>query len=117
MLTNPVIISVIKYSSPLLINSNRNITAKLQTLIMKSARPILGFRSYKYSTNKIMCELKWMTIYQIIMMERIDLIHKAIFENQPKSIYNLFTFWFIKMKIFIPYKNLQFCIVWFNLLL
>ena len=35
ILTYSVIISVIKYAAPILINSNKNITSKLQMLIMK----------------------------------------------------------------------------------
>ena len=92
MLTNSFIISVIKYAAPILINSNHNLLSKLQVLIMKSVRPILGFKSFKYSTSRIMNELKWCTIYQLIMKECITLIHKSIHKNQPKSIFNFFTY-------------------------
>ena len=59
---------------------------------MKCSRPILGFCSFKYSTNKIMNELKWNTIYQIITKECITLIHKAMYENQLRYIVDFFTY-------------------------
>ena len=81
MLTNSIIISVIRYASPIFINSNNSSLSKLQTLIMKCSRPILGFKSLKYSTNKIMNLLKWNTIYQMIIKESIIFIHKTVYDN------------------------------------
>ena len=71
LLTNSLIISIFRYASPLLINSNNNEINKLQVLLRKCSRPILGFSSYKMSTNKIMSQLKWLTIPHIIMKESI----------------------------------------------
>ena len=39
-----------------------------------------------------MNELKWNTIYSIIMKESLLLIHKAIFEDKLRSITEFFTF-------------------------
>ena len=61
---------------------------------MRCARPILGYRSYKFSTQKIMSELGWLTAYQIIMKESILFVHKTIYNNHPKAIFDLFTFSF-----------------------
>ena len=59
---------------------------------MKYAQPILSFKSYKFSAQKIMKELKWLNAYQIITKETILFIHKIIYENQPKSMTKFFTF-------------------------
>ena len=53
---------------------------------MKCSQPLLGFKSYKFSTQKIMNELNWLPIYQIITKETILFYHKVIFENQPPAI-------------------------------
>ena len=39
-----------------------------------------------------MKELKWLNAYQIITKETILFIHKIIFDSQPKSMTQLFTF-------------------------
>ena len=92
ILTNSLIISIFRYASPLLINSNNNEINKLQVLLMKCSRPILGFSSYKMSTNKIMSQLKMLTIPHLIMKESILFLHKITYENLPKSIFNLYTY-------------------------
>ena len=92
MLTNSIIISVIRYPACIVISSNNATLSKLQVLIMKCSRPILGFNSYQYSTSKIMQLLNWSTIYQIIMKESILLVHKSVYENKPKAITQFYTY-------------------------
>ena len=58
---------------------------------MKNSRPILGYRSLQYNTSKIMSELKWNTIYHMIMKESITFIHKCVFDNQPRAITEFYT--------------------------
>ena len=84
--------SVIKYASCILITSNKSSLSKLQTLIMKCSLPILGIKSYKYSTYEIRAELKWNTMYSMIMKESMTLIYKSVFENKPWAITDFFTF-------------------------
>ena len=59
---------------------------------MKCSRPILGFKSYKYSTQRIMKELNWLNAYQIVTKETIIFIHKIIYDNKPKAMTQFFTF-------------------------
>ena len=89
MLTNSLIISVFRYASPLLINSTDIEINKLQVLLMKCSRPILGYQSLKWSTTKIMNKLNWLTIPHMIAKESILFLHKISFENIPKSLFNL----------------------------
>ena len=89
---NSIIISVFKYSCPLLIDSNKLLINKLNTLLLKCSRPILGFTSYKLNTTTIMKRLNWNTIHHMIMIESNIFIHKCIFEGLPVTINELLTF-------------------------
>ena len=64
---------------------------KLQTLLMKCTRPILGIKSFKMSTLQIMTELKILTVHQLVMKESIQFIHKILINKSPGVIFNLFT--------------------------
>ena len=92
MLINSTIISVFKYGCPLLINSSQQSLNKLNSLLLKCTHPIIGFQSYRWSRNKILNNLKWSSIFHMITYESIMFIHKAVFENHPKSICNMLTF-------------------------
>ena len=58
---------------------------------MKCTRYILGFESYKMSTVVIMNQLKFMTVYHMIVKESISFIHKILYNNSPSALYNLFS--------------------------
>ena len=76
----------------MLINSSTIEIKKLQVLLMKCSRPILGYQSLKWSTSKIMSKLNWLTIPHMIAKESILFLHKISFENIPKSLFNLYTY-------------------------
>merc|ERR1712115_334573 len=86
-----MVISIIRYCSPILIDSDVKMIDKLQTLLMKCTRPILGFASYKLSTLQIMAELRIQTVHQMIIRETIQFIHKVLIRKAPGVIFNLFT--------------------------
>ena len=85
-----MVISIIRYCSPILIDSEVKILEKLQTQLMKCTRPILGFSSFKMSTLQIMSELKTLTVHQMVIKESIQYIHKVITNKSPEVIFNLF---------------------------
>merc|ERR1712240_727416 len=85
-----MVLSVIRYCSPLLVDSEAKLIDKLQTLLMKCTRPILGFQSYKLSTLQIMSELRIQTVPQMIVRESIQFIHKVLSKKAPGVIYDLF---------------------------
>ena len=89
---NSLVISIFHYCCPLLINSNCNQISRLQTLLMKCTRYILGFQSYKMSTLSIMKEIKMLTVYQMIMKDAILFIHKVLFNEKPSSIMKFITY-------------------------
>merc|ERR1711954_1973 len=78
-----MVLSVIRYCSPLLVDSDAKLIDKLQTLLMKCTRPILGFKSYKLSTLQIMSELRIQTVHQMIVRESIQFIHKVLSKKSP----------------------------------
>merc|ERR1712240_844131 len=85
-----MVLSVIRYCSPLLVDSEAKLIDKLQTLLMKCTRPILGFQSYKLSTLQIMSELRIQTVHLLIVKESIQFIHKVLMKKSPVVIYDLF---------------------------
>merc|ERR1711867_61231 len=85
-----MVLSVIRYCSPILIDSDVKMIDKLQTLLMKCTHPILGFASYKLSTLQIMSELRIQTVHLMIMRETIQFIHKVLIKKAPGVIFNLF---------------------------
>ena len=92
ILTSSIIISVFRYAAPILIDSNKAQVSKLQSLLLKCSRNILGFQSWKMSTIQIFKELNWLTIQQLFMRESLKFIHKIIYNDLPKSIMELISF-------------------------
>ena len=86
-----MVLSIFRYCSPILIDSEVKMLAKLQTLLMKCTRPILGIKSFKMSTMAIMNDLKILTVQQMVIRESIQFIHKVIFNKSPSVIFNLLT--------------------------
>ena len=78
LLTDSIILSVIRYASPILIDSTVQQLQSIQTIIMKSARPILGYDSLKWSTSTIMNKLNWGTIQQLILVDSLKFIHRVL---------------------------------------
>ena len=48
--------------------------------------------SFKMSTMAIMEDLKMSTIHHMVIKESIQFVHKVIFNQSPKVIYDLFTY-------------------------
>ena len=92
MIANSIILSVFKYSCPLMINSDIIIINKISSLLLKCSRPLLGFISYKWNTSTIMKKLGWVTYSQMITIESVNFIHKCIFDDTPRTINELITF-------------------------
>merc|ERR1712121_337682 len=86
-----MVISIFRYCSPILIDREVKMLDRLQTLLMKCTRPILGIKSFKMSTLQIMAKLKILTVHQLVMKESIQFIHKILTNKSPGVIFNLFT--------------------------
>merc|ERR1712240_593468 len=85
-----MVLSVIRYCCPILVDSDAKMIDRLQTLLMKCTRPILGFQSFKMSTLQIMSELRIQTVHLMIIRESIQFIHKVLSKKSPGVIYDLF---------------------------
>ena len=92
ILMNSLVVSIFRYCSPLLINSNLNLISKLQTQLLKCTWYIFGYPSLKMSTMSIMNKLKFMTVQHMITKEAILFIHKIIFNQSPASIHDMITY-------------------------
>merc|ERR1712177_35322 len=86
-----MVVSIFRYCSPILIDCDVKMMDKLQTLLMKCTRPILGIKSLKMSTLQIIAELRILTVHQLVMKESIQFIHKILTYKSPGVIFNLFT--------------------------
>merc|ERR1712081_2872 len=86
-----MVVSIFSYCSPILIDSEVKMMDKLQKLLMKCTRPILGIKSFKMSTLQIMAELKILTVHQLVMKELIQFIHKILTNKSPGAIFKLFS--------------------------
>ena len=80
ILNDSIIMSVIRYASPILISSIKNHILKLQVYLMRCSHLLLGYKSFKLSTQKIMGKLKWLTAYQIITKELVLWIRLLLFQ-------------------------------------
>merc|ERR1712240_481525 len=85
-----MVISIIRYCSPILIDSEVKTLDKLQTQLMKCTQPILGISSFKMSTLQIMAELRILTVHQMVMKESIQYVHNVLINKSPGVIFNLF---------------------------
>ena len=92
ILVNSLIISIFKYACPLLIDSSLTQLNKMQTLLMKVSRHVIGFNTYKLSTINIMKLNKWITFHHMVIKETILFIHKIMFENIPRSITQFYSY-------------------------
>ena len=64
-------VSISRYAAPVLIDSTKKQLRSLQTLLIKTTRPILGFKSYKWNTERIFNTLKWPNLYHLIISESL----------------------------------------------
>merc|ERR1712082_121216 len=85
-------ISIIRYSSGCLTTITDSQTTKINSIMLKISRKIIGIRSYKMSTHKIFEELNWLSFPQMIRYESTKMIYNINILSQPKSILTFFNF-------------------------
>ena len=83
MVTNSLVISVIKYVLPLLININKKQLNIINVLINKAARNAIGYHSYWWSNTKILKYCNWLNGTHSIYYSTLNFIHKINFEMLP----------------------------------
>merc|ERR1712240_711896 len=86
ILCTSLLISIIRYGSGRLTTITDSQTTKINSIMLKISRKIMGIRSYKMSTLKIFEELNWLSFPQMIRYESTKMIYNINILSQPKSI-------------------------------
>merc|ERR1712240_901285 len=89
-LVKSIIIGQLNYTLPLQSNSTKLQLQKLNTLITKSCKAIIGNPCIRWNTTKMITKCKSRTIYQLINEQGLYYIHKIQATRTPTSIYNLY---------------------------
>ena len=78
------------YCLPLLCNANISQLAKLNTLVIKSCRTIMGSPCLKWSSGRLINKCKMHTIYNMITEQAMNYIHKIQTTQIPQALYNMY---------------------------
>ena len=89
-LVKSIIIGKLNYAIPLLSNSTKLQLQKLNSLIIKSCKAIIGNQCIRWNTTKMITKCKLRTIYQLINEQGLLYIHKIQTTKTPTSIYKLY---------------------------
>ena len=86
MVLNALVISLVRYVLPLLLNVNKKQLDIINKLIMKTACTAVGYHSYYWSNVKILKTCNWLNGTHLLYYSVISFIHKCNFERVPESI-------------------------------
>ena len=89
LIANATIISTISHLSPLMINADTSLLAKIQSLQLKSARLVIGTPCFRWSTSRILKTVNWHSVYSMITIASLALMHKIVVEKTPLALYSL----------------------------
>ena len=92
ILSTSLLISIIRYGAGRMTNLTDNQISKINSLMLKISRYILGIRSYRMSTSNIFKELGWLSYPQIITSEAIKIIYNINNTCKPRSLMKFFQF-------------------------
>ena len=88
-LVKSIVIGKLNYALPLLSNSTQSQLQKLNTLITKSYKVIMGNQCFRWSTRKMLNKCNLRTIYQLIAEQGLIFIHKIQTTKIPISLYKM----------------------------
>ena len=92
MLVKSLVIGKLNYSLPLLINSTKAQLSKLNTIVNKSCKIIIGNICLKWSSTKLQTRCKLNNIWHMILIQGLTLLHKIKRTNEPESINDMFKY-------------------------
>ena len=72
-----------------MINLNSKQLKCINTLIMKTTRIVIGYKSYFWSNMKVMTELNWLNGAHSIYYATLNYIHSINYNNTPEAITSL----------------------------
>ena len=90
ILTKAIVIGNLNYCLPLLCNANKAQLAKLNTLVTKSCRTIMGDPCLKWSNRRLLNRCQMQTIYQMINDQALNYIHKIQSTKTQQSLYTMY---------------------------
>ena len=85
---NSLVLSIIRYVMPLLININFKQINTVNVLVTKAARNALGYHTYKWSNFKLLKYCNWLGGVHMLYYSTLCFVHKINFEMVPKSLVN-----------------------------
>ena len=89
-LVKSIVISKLNYALRLLSNSTKSQLQKLNTLITKSCKVIMGNPCFRWSTRKMLNKCNLCTIYQLIVEQGLIFIHKIQTTKIPIYLYEMY---------------------------
>ena len=89
-LVKSIIIGKLNYAIPPLSNSTKLQLQKLNSLVIKSCKTIMGNPCLRWNTTKMITKCNLRTIYQLINEQGLIYIHKIQANRTPLSIYELY---------------------------
>ena len=90
IITKAIVIGKIVYCLPLLCNAKKSQLAKLNTLVMKTCRVIMGNPCMRWTNTRLLNKCKMNTIYQMITEQAINFIHKIQTTTIPQALYTMY---------------------------
>ena len=89
LIANSTIIGTLNYILPLMINCTDKQMSTLQTLLMSTARTVIGHSCFKWSTYHTLKTCKWHSIPHLITTAALKLTHKIVCYKTPTSLHSL----------------------------
>ena len=90
-LVKSIVIGKLNHTLPFLINSTQRQLEKLNSILIKSARRIIGSPCLKWSSNRLLNKSKLNNIWHMKMEHGLNFIHEIIINQEPESIHDLYT--------------------------
>ena len=89
---NSLIISILTYVMPILIDINAKQLKLLNVLINKVARTCMGRAAYRWHNSKLFQKCGWLNGTHLLYYSALCFLHKINFESIPISIIDLYIY-------------------------
>ena len=90
ILVKSIVIGKLNYTLPLLINSTKSQLQKLNTIINRCGKTIMGNPCLRWTSARILDKCNLTNIWHMLLEQGLNFIHKIQIEKEPKSIFSLY---------------------------
>lgn len=90
MLVKSIVIGKLIYTLPLLVNSTQNQLQRLNTLINKCGKTIIGNPCLRWSSNRILNKAGLSNLWHMLIESGLNFIHKLQVNKTPSAIYDYY---------------------------